>query len=137
MEQAQNQNQKDIVMKSQGFYLRKDDSFPYAQKQNKYWSGFYTTRPQLKKLLRTTSSRFHSSLAQSSPQVLKANNLEYANYVVEQQQLIMEKLGTLQHHDSITGTGVKAVAEDYYVKGMDSLRDVEEMNSRILQHEFS
>lgn len=48
----------------------------------------------------------------------------------------MEKLGTLQHHDSITGTGMKSVSEDYYVKAMDTLRDVEEMNSRILSHDF-
>lgn len=48
----------------------------------------------------------------------------------------MEKLGTLQHHDAITGTGMKAVSEDYYVKATDTLKDVEQMNSRILQHEF-
>ena len=44
----------------------------------------------------------------------------------------MEKLGTLQHHDAMTGTGVKAVSEDYYVKASDTLKEVESMNSRIL-----
>jgi hypothetical protein len=125
------------IQTSAGFSVRRDDSFPYAQKPNKYWSGYYTTRPHFKKLLRTTSARFHSSLAQSSLQVLKLNNPEYASYVVEQQQLIMEKLGTLQHHDAISGTGVRAVSEDYYVKATDALRDVESMNSRILQHDFN
>ena len=49
----------------------------------------------------------------------------------------MEKLGTLQHHDAITGTGIKSVSEDYYVKATDALNDVEQMNSRIMSHEFS
>ena len=44
----------------------------------------------------------------------------------------MEKLGTLQHHDAITGTGMKAVSEDYYVKASETLKDVDEMNRRIL-----
>lgn len=64
--------------------VRRDDGFPYAQKKNMYWSGFYTTRPQFKKLIRGTSARFHASLAQSSLQVLKANNNEYSDYVIEQ-----------------------------------------------------
>lgn len=113
------------VQNTYGFSIRRDDAFPYAQKPNKYWSGYFTTRPQFKKLLKTTSARFHSSLSQSSLQVLKMNNPEYANYVVEQQQLIMERLGTLQHHDAISGTGMRAVSEDYYVKAMETLRDVE------------
>lgn len=65
------------------------------------------------------------------------NNLEYADYVVEQQNQILQRLGTLQHHDAITGTGMKMVSEDYYVKAMDTLKDVQQMNSRILQHEFN
>jgi len=32
----------------------------------------------------------------------------------------------------MTGTGVRAVAEDYYVKAAGALREVDEMNSRIL-----
>lgn len=49
----------------------------------------------------------------------------------------MEKIGTLQHHDSITGTGLKKVSEDYFVKAVDTLKDVEQMNSRILSHELT
>lgn len=122
----------DLSAKSEGFTIRRDDSFPYAMRKNQYWSGFFTSRPQLKKLLRITSSHFHSSLAQSSLQVLKQNNVEYSDYVVEQQQLIMEKIGTLQHHDAISGTGVKSVAEDYFVKAVDTLKEVQSMNGRIL-----
>ena len=48
----------------------------------------------------------------------------------------MEKLGTLQHHDAITGTGIKSVYEDYYVKAVDALHDLEQMNTQILAHDF-
>jgi len=67
---------------SKGFSIRRDDSFPYAQRPGKYWSGFYTTRPLFKKLMRTTSARFHSSLAQSSLQVLTDNNADFSSYIV-------------------------------------------------------
>jgi hypothetical protein len=53
----------DASAKSEGFSIRRDDSFPYAMRKNQYWSGFFTSRPQLKKLLRITSANFHSSLA--------------------------------------------------------------------------
>lgn len=69
--QSDSDQNKSESVKSEGFTIRRDDSFPYAQRKNEYWSGFYTSRPQLKKLLRTTSAHFHSSLAQSSLQVLK------------------------------------------------------------------
>lgn len=61
--QNNQKSDKAKLIKSNGFNIRRDDSFPYAQKQNKYWSGYFTTRPQFKKLLRTTSARFHSSLS--------------------------------------------------------------------------
>ena len=50
---------------------------------------------------------------------------------------ILEKIGTLQHHDSITGTGVKSVAEDYYVKAANTFKDVEDLNFQILSQQMA
>lgn len=33
-----------------------DDFFPYADKPHSYWSGYFTSKPGLKGLLRRTSS---------------------------------------------------------------------------------
>lgn len=42
--------------------IRKDDFFPFADDQDAYWSGFFTTRPILKKFEREVSGMMHSSL---------------------------------------------------------------------------
>jgi alpha-mannosidase len=60
------------LQKSNATYpVRRDDSFPYAENNNQYWSGFYTSKPELKKHVRETSSRFHSMLRLSSLEVLR------------------------------------------------------------------
>ena len=42
--------------------LRKDDFFPFADDPDAYWTGFFTTRPHLKKYVRETGNMWHSSL---------------------------------------------------------------------------
>ena len=54
-----------------GFHIHRDDSFPYAMNTNQYWSGFYSTRPQFKRIVKFTSTRFHSSLMLSSLEAIK------------------------------------------------------------------
>mmetsp|Transcript_4442 Transcript_4442/g.6559 ORF Transcript_4442/g.6559 Transcript_4442/m.6559 type:complete len:187 (-) Transcript_4442:2013-2573(-) len=104
-----------------GFAIRHDDSFPYAQNDDEYWSGYYTTRPHFKRMTKIMSQRFHSSLRMASLEVLKQSPNNQSAFVLEQQKSIMEKLGVAQHHDSITGTGVKRVAEDYFRKVQETL----------------
>lgn len=41
--------------------LRKDDFFPFSDDQDAYWTGFYTSRPNLKKLDREVSNMFHAT----------------------------------------------------------------------------
>ena len=64
-EEFKTQNENNDAFKT-GFGIREDDSFPYQQSRDHYWSGFYSNRPHLKQILRKTSALFHSSLLQSS-----------------------------------------------------------------------
>jgi alpha-mannosidase len=56
-------NKKFSHKKHSGFQVRHDDGYPYALKSNHFWSGFYTSRPHLKAMIRDTSARFHSALS--------------------------------------------------------------------------
>ena len=95
--------------------VRKDDSFPYAENENQYWSGFYTSRPEMKKHARETSSRFHSMLRLSSLEVLRQQQDDsLSKRVIHKQKKLLDILGVVQHHDAITGTGKKEVAEDFF-----------------------
>lgn len=51
--------------------VRKDDTFPYAQNPQAYWTGYYTTRPHMKKNIRDLTRTFHSSLRLTAQQVLR------------------------------------------------------------------
>ena len=84
------------------YSIHRDDSFPYNQNPNEFWSGFYSTRPYLKKILRQTSSRFHSSLTHSAQAILR--NSTISEKLLKLQAKILDNLEVVQHHDAITGT---------------------------------
>ena len=44
------------------------------------------------------------------------------------EKIIEEKLSTLFHHDSITGTSKKMVAQDYLLKAVSALENIEWLN---------
>jgi hypothetical protein len=105
---------------TQGWGVRTDDAFPYAQRPNEYWSGFYTSRPHLKRLIKLSSSKLHSSLRLQSKHAISAD-AKLSKEVVEEQRKIFVAIGTLQHHDAITGTSVPQVSEDFYIKSQKLL----------------
>jgi len=63
-------------------------------------------------MARETSARFHSILWLATLQAINKSNSQSLN-VVNQQNKILEALGVAQHHDSITGTGLQKVVNDY------------------------
>jgi len=88
-----------------------DDLFPYSDVDSRsdvksdFWTGFYTSKADLKGYIRQASSFTHASnalftervLAQDSPNTEIKKNLE-AKYV------ILDAMGIMQHHDAVTGT---------------------------------
>lgn len=51
--------------------IRRDDTFPYAQNPDLFMSGYYTSRPQVKKNIRDLTQSFHSSLRMTSQQAIR------------------------------------------------------------------
>lgn len=79
---------------TQGWAVRTDDAFPYAQRPNEYWSGFYTSRPHLKRLIKLGSSKLHSSLRLQSKHAI-SGDAKLSKEVVDQQKNIFVQIGTL------------------------------------------
>ena len=89
------------------------DFFTYSDRDDHYWSGYFTSRPFFKRfdrlldsLLRSTeilySVAFFQNLAvASSPDIRQ--KLEY----------VRQNLALFQHHDAITGTARDVVVNDY------------------------
>ena len=88
------------------------DFFTYSDTDNDYWSGYFTTRPFLKKTIRTTENQLRTAqILFSLIQSFLPNEIKKENYNILKEA--SETLGLLQHHDAITGTAKQVVVNDY------------------------
>ncbi len=94
--------------------LKKYDFFPYHT--DLYWSGYYSSRPALKYMVRQGSSLLQACKHMAS--VLKLKDEQNEGDI----SIMKEAMAILQHHDGITGTHSQRVYEDYVrilFKGFD------------------
>lgn len=92
------------------YEVKTDDFFPYSDCHHCYWTGYFTSRPGLKRFERVATSFLRAARQidallpaspSSSPSPLRA--LEEAAAVV-------------QHHDGVSGTSKQHVAYDYALR---------------------
>ncbi|EXC35339.1 Lysosomal alpha-mannosidase [Morus notabilis] len=85
--------------------LKTDDYFPYADSQNAYWTGFFTSRAALKGYVRILGGYY---LAARQLEFLVGNRSKGPNTFS-----LGDALGILQHHDAVTGTAKQHTTNDY------------------------
>jgi len=85
--------------------LKTDDFFPYADGPHQFWTGYFTSRPDLKRFVRDSSAFF-----QISKQILA---LGLPKQPFSKLETLAEAMGLLQHHDAIAGTEKQHTAFDY------------------------
>ncbi|XP_021663062.2 probable alpha-mannosidase At5g13980 isoform X2 [Hevea brasiliensis] len=82
-----------------------DDFFPYADRANAYWTGYFTSRPALKRYVRMMSGYY-----------LAARQLEFLSgrsNTGPNTDSLADALAIAQHHDAVAGTEKQHVANDY------------------------
>ncbi|CAI5454152.1 unnamed protein product [Caenorhabditis angaria] len=85
---------------------KSDDFFPYASAKHSYWTGYFTSRPTFKGMIRKASQ-----ILQLSKQLDAIGNLGPED---DSDVLISRKASALcQHHDAVTGTAKENVTRDY------------------------
>ncbi|VDD82026.1 unnamed protein product [Mesocestoides corti] len=87
---------------------RQGDFFPYASASNTYWTGYFTSRPAQKYMVRQASG-----LLSACEQVINPDD------VVDHLRRMM---GVMQHHDAITGTEKQHVSDDYRLRLFSAMR---------------
>lgn len=92
--------------------IKTDDFFPYSDCPHCFWTGYFTSRPGLKKLERVGSSFLH---AVRQIQTLFGNNAEQMRHSADIYNL-ETAMGIAQHHDAVSGTSKQHVAYDYAKK---------------------
>nr|XP_051691757.1 lysosomal alpha-mannosidase [Oryctolagus cuniculus] len=90
--------------------LKEDDFFPYADGPHQFWTGYFSSRPALKRYERV-SYNFLKVCKQLEALAGPAANV--GPYGSGDSALLEEAMAVLQHHDAITGTSRQLVAEDY------------------------
>ncbi|WCJ28983.1 Alpha-mannosidase [Euphorbia peplus] len=85
--------------------LKTDDYFPYADGENAYWTGYFTSRPGFKGYVRYLSGYY-----------LAARQLEFLvgkKSSGPSSYSLGNALGIAQHHDAVTGTAKQHTTDDY------------------------
>ncbi|KAL2520356.1 Glycosyl hydrolase family 38 protein [Forsythia ovata] len=90
---------------SKSWPLKTDDYFPYADSANAYWTGYFTSRPALKRYIRFLSGYY---LATRQLEFLTGRRSAGPNTYS-----LGDALGIAQHHDAITGTAKQHTTNDY------------------------
>ncbi|KAG5523153.1 hypothetical protein RHGRI_035091 [Rhododendron griersonianum] len=103
----------------QSWPLKTDDYFPYADRKNAYWTGYFTSRPGLKGYVRVMSGYY-----------LAARQLEFFRGRSEKgptTDSLGDALAIAQHHDAVSGTSKQHVADDYAKRLFIGYKEAEEL----------
>ncbi|KAL7257217.1 hypothetical protein ACSBR1_011026 [Camellia fascicularis] len=85
--------------------LKTGDFFPYADHENAYWTGYFTSRPAFKGYVRMMSGYY---LAARQLEYFKRRSSSGSNT-----DALADALAIAQHHDAVSGTERQHVAADY------------------------
>nr|BAA09510.1 alpha mannosidase II isozyme [Homo sapiens] len=114
-----------------GFPVLSGDFFSYADREDHYWTGYYTSRPFYKSLDRVLEAHLRGAEVLYSLAAAHARRSGLAGrYPLSDFTLLTEArrtLGLFQHHDAITGTAKEAVVVDYGVRLLRSLVNLKQV----------
>ncbi|XP_051827566.1 lysosomal alpha-mannosidase [Antechinus flavipes] len=90
--------------------VKQDDFFPYADGPHQFWTGYFTSRPALKRYERLS----HKFLQVCNQLEVLAGPAALAGpYGQGGSARLRQAMAVAQHHDAVTGTSKQHVANDY------------------------
>ena len=94
--------------------VKTDDFFPYSDCEDCFWTGYFTSRPNLKRYERAMSAY---QLAARQLELLSGAGAMAGDPVdAGPLSLLEEASAILQHHDAVSGTSKQHVAYDYALR---------------------
>lgn len=105
---------RDSLQRRSALPVVRGDFFTYADRDQDYWSGYFTSRPFYKRLGRRAESTVRAaeilhSLTHVLPAGVDAEPATLRGALVDARRT----LGIYQHHDAVTGTAKTHVNDDY------------------------
>ncbi|KAL0819795.1 hypothetical protein ABMA28_007833 [Loxostege sticticalis] len=110
-------------IKMSDFPVLSGDFFTYADRNQHYWSGYYTSRPFYKNMDRVLlayvrAAEIITSQAISTASVTNIMSIQLRDRVDNARRA----LALFQHHDGVTGTSRDEVREDYAKKMLTAIK---------------
>ncbi|XP_051801046.1 lysosomal alpha-mannosidase isoform X1 [Acanthochromis polyacanthus] len=96
--------------------LKTDDFFPYADSAHDFWTGYFTSRPALKRYERISNSNLQTC---DQLEVLGGPVSRKGPFGEGDSQTLKKAMAVAQHHDAVSGTEKQHVANDYARKLAD------------------
>lgn len=131
------EKEKTLQHNDKNFPTVSGDFFPYSDKSNAYWSGYFTTRPHAKKFSREVEKNLNAAdiLNTLVTGYSKKWNVEYPAYhdISNFLQQSRRNLALFLHHDAITGTSKEYVMQDYENKLFHSFNATQKVISKSAQ----
>jgi alpha-mannosidase len=103
--------------------VKTDDFFPYGSARDDYWSGFFTSRPTLKRFARVANTLL---------QQVRQLNAVYQSHHSSELVALQRAVGLVQHHDGLSGTEKQSVADDYALRLSDGILQAEKELNEVL-----
>uniref|UniRef100_A0A914IEA3 Alpha-mannosidase n=1 Tax=Globodera rostochiensis TaxID=31243 RepID=A0A914IEA3_GLORO len=97
---------------------KSDDFFPYANANHSYWTGYFTSKPGIKGMIRASSSLLQLA-RQFSAFALHNGGATIQLDTLEQAQALCT------HHDAVTGTSKEFVTQDYVRQLLNGWQEAE------------
>ena len=113
------------------------DFYPYADNAHCYWTGYFTTRPNMKGLIKqlglylNITNRLLFEIYIGNKTIMN-NNKDLINKVIENVYFARENLGILQHHDAVTGTSTENTHSDYENMANDGIKKMKESINKLV-----
>ncbi|KJH43057.1 glycosyl hydrolase family 38 protein [Dictyocaulus viviparus] len=116
---------RSLRVEEQSLPILSGDFFTYSDRDDHYWSGYFTSRPFYKQMDRILQHHLRAaeiSFSLSSMMGKKATNTVFSKLV-----LARRALSLFQHHDGVTGTARDHVVIDYGTKMLAALYATEDV----------
>ncbi|XP_066584958.1 alpha-mannosidase 2 [Prorops nasuta] len=108
------------------------DFFTYSDRDDHYWSGYYTSRPFHKRLDRVLLGSLRGSEALAA--IAWASNQLDDQSIMSRISTARESHSLFQHHDGVTGTARDNVVIDYAQKMIEALKHTSHVLQQSIVH---
>lgn len=114
------------------------DFFTYSDREDHYWSGYYTSKPFYKRFERVLESHLRATeilfvMANVAATDFKRSTADPFEDIIGDFVYARQNLALFQHHDGITGTAKDFVVKDYANRMYRSFGILEKVASASLQ----